>query len=60
MADITMCQNKKCKGRNKCYRYLAKSDEQWQSYFVSINSNNENDCRYFIPIDKKNKKEMEL
>ena len=56
MADITMCQNKKCKGRNKCYRYLAKPDEQWQSYFVNINSNNENDCRYFIPIDKRIRK----
>lgn len=31
MADITKCMNKKCKIKEKCYRYTAK-DDIWQSY----------------------------
>ena len=32
MPDITMCQNKKCKRREKCYRFIAEADEKYQSY----------------------------
>lgn len=31
MPDITMCLNKKCSKKNKCYRFLAKPS-QVQSY----------------------------
>ena len=34
MADITMCENKTCPLRNKCYRATAKPDPYWQSFCV--------------------------
>ena len=32
MSDITMCLNKDCPLRHKCYRATAKPDPLWQSY----------------------------
>ena len=32
MADIAMCQNDDCPMREKCYRYMAKSSGNGQSY----------------------------
>ena len=34
MPDITMCNGQRCPVREKCYRFTAKADELWQSYFV--------------------------
>lgn len=34
MPDITMCENKKCPLRNKCYRATATPDPYWQSFCV--------------------------
>lgn len=34
MPDITMCMGTGCPLKDKCYRYTAKPDEYWQSYFV--------------------------
>lgn len=33
MADITMCDDKKCKRKDTCYRFTAKPSTHWQSYF---------------------------
>jgi hypothetical protein len=33
MSDITMCVGEGCMLKKKCYRYLARRSEQWQSYF---------------------------
>jgi hypothetical protein len=33
MSDITCCQDKACKKREKCYRFTAPKSE-YQSYFV--------------------------
>lgn len=32
MPDISMCANKNCPLKNKCYRFLAIPDPLWQSY----------------------------
>ncbi len=32
MADITMCLNKKCPLKEKCYRFMARPSEYRQSY----------------------------
>jgi hypothetical protein len=32
--DITMCPGTNCPQREKCYRFTAKPDEYWQSYFM--------------------------
>jgi len=32
MPDISMCCNRDCPIREKCYRYRARPDKYWQSY----------------------------
>jgi len=32
MPDISMCKNKECPSREKCYRYMAIPSDIWQSY----------------------------
>ena len=48
MLDISMCKNKKCSKRNRCYRFLAKPNG-YQSYFLDLE---EKDCEYFWDIKK--------
>jgi hypothetical protein len=36
MADITMCSGEGCHMKNKCYRFTAKPDEHWQSWFGTV------------------------
>jgi hypothetical protein len=33
MSDITMCVGTNCPQKETCYRYTAKPNEYWQSYF---------------------------
>jgi len=35
MPDITMCKGTGCELKDKCYRFKAKPDKHWQSYFVN-------------------------
>lgn len=62
MADITMCNNKTCDNREKCYRFTATPNEWRQSYFykdpeptISVNSLDGEtfDCEHFYPNDIK-------
>ena len=32
MPDISMCTNTDCPSRGKCYRYLARPSDPWQTY----------------------------
>ena len=49
MVDYTKCQDETCPLRDKCYRYMAHSNEAWQSYFM--HSPREGDeCREFVKI----------
>ena len=34
MPDITMCTGVGCPLKETCYRYKAKPDEYWQSFFM--------------------------
>lgn len=34
MSDITKCKGTDCPVKEQCYRYTAKANELWQSYFV--------------------------
>ena len=34
MADISMCVNSECKGRDRCYRYRAYPNKYTQSYLI--------------------------
>lgn len=34
MADITMCDGKNCKLKEKCYRHTAIADKWWQPVFL--------------------------
>jgi len=47
MADITMCTDKACPKNKVCYRYRAKPNIHWQSYF-SETPREEGLCLYFI------------
>jgi hypothetical protein len=44
MPDISMCQGKDCPLKETCYRFKAKPNELYQSYFIEP------------PFDKKEKK----
>jgi len=47
MADITKCTGEGCESKHTCYRYTAKSNKHYQSFFISppINSGG---CEYYI------------
>jgi hypothetical protein len=34
MSDITMCKGTDCPIKEKCYRFTAKADDLYQSYFT--------------------------
>lgn len=46
MPDISMCVNKDCPLRMKCYRYTAIPDKYWQS-FSTFQPNAEGTCDSF-------------
>ncbi len=41
MPDITMCNNRCCPRRNKCYRHVAEPGEYQQSYFRFLDVDSE-------------------
>lgn len=47
MSDITKCLSTDCSLKEKCLRWTAPADEQWQSYvdFRYIDGK----CDYYIP-----------
>ncbi len=49
MPDISMCQDKTCPQRNKCYRFRAIPHEYRQSWFAE-KIRDEDGCGYFMPI----------
>ena len=46
MADITMCDGTNCPVKEKCYRFTAKVNPHWQSYFVETPIKN-NKCEMY-------------
>lgn len=52
MPDITMCDDKTCPMRGKCYRYLAIQSTHRQSYFMESPRDNEK-CDYFLAVQQR-------
>lgn len=55
MPDITMCCNRDCPIRNKCYRYRAVPDEYQSFAFFKrqpISDTNDEECEYFWRVDE--------
>lgn len=50
MPDITMCKGDGCELKNKCYRFKAKPESHWQSFFITPPIRNGN-CPDFWPIE---------
>jgi hypothetical protein len=50
MPDITLCSGLNCPLKDTCYRYTAKADEYWQSYFEVPPYDDE--CEYYWSIDE--------
>jgi hypothetical protein len=50
MPDISMCANKNCPSRKTCYRYLAKPNEQRQSYAI-FKQDKDIACEYYTSKD---------
>jgi len=50
MPDITMCQNKTCPMRDKCYRAQAKPSK-WQTY-AGFEPGEDGECRRYWPMGK--------
>ena len=48
MTDISKCNNTDCPSHKECWRYLAPSDEHWQSYAAFEPQEGEDRCDYFI------------
>lgn len=50
MSDISKCKGTDCTVKKKCYRYTAKEDKFWQSYFMEVPGkkvNGKTECEYF-------------
>lgn len=46
MADITMCRDETCKKRERCYRFTARINELYQSYY-GMSPRDGKRCNYF-------------
>jgi hypothetical protein len=53
--DITMCQDKECPNKDKCYRFIATPDKLRQSYFTESPrlAQSSRRCEHFWPIKQK-------
>jgi len=47
MTDISKCNNTDCPSHMQCWRHLAPSNENWQSY-AQFDPDGEDKCDYFI------------
>jgi hypothetical protein len=50
MPDITMCRGYECEVCDSCYRYLAKPDKHWQSWFTEMPIPTGEECVYYWPV----------
>jgi hypothetical protein len=51
MPDITMCQGRHCKRRDKCYRHTAEPSKFMQVYFATAPVDTATGtCEYFWPV----------
>lgn len=59
MPDISMCQNKECPSKEKCYRYKAAPHPYRQAYASFTFDKETGNCEYFIKMwtNEKEKKQ---
>jgi len=55
MPDITMCAGRNCPLKETCYRYKAKPNMQWQSYFEEPYDKKKQTCEYYLKINANKK-----
>lgn len=48
MSDITKCSGDNCPLKESCFRYIAKDNPLWQSWF-SVTPIKDNTCEHFWP-----------
>ena len=49
--DLTLCKNDKCPKRKECFRFMAMSEDKFQSY--SLFEHSGDDCAHFKPMPVK-------
>ena len=49
MPDITMCKGGECPQKETCWRYTAKPDEYWQSFFSEVPFDRDGECNHYYP-----------
>jgi len=57
MPDITMCLDKECSRRRRCYRFSAKESHLGQSYFIG-SPRKGRECEYYQDKNHKKKPSM--
>jgi hypothetical protein len=55
MADIEMCGGEGCRRRERCYRFTAPKNKEWQSFFVRPPLKKNGKCDYFWPNKNRRK-----
>lgn len=48
MSDMTKCEDSLCPSKEKCYRYTAPEDDQWQSYDSFNREADADNCDMFV------------
>lgn len=46
---MTKCNNRRCPSRNKCYRYIAVDNPDYQ-FTAKLAYDTTGKCRYFVPF----------
>ena len=50
MPDISMCLDKTCIVRERCYRFMAEPERKWQSYLLPPKKRGrDGSCEHFVP-----------
>ena len=52
MNDITKCEDSLCPSKEKCYRYTAQVDDEWQSYDNFNREADADNCAAFLDYAK--------
>lgn len=52
MPDISMCNNRLCPSRIRCYRFMAIPSQHGQTYSYFVVNDFEGKCEYFWPIEE--------
>jgi hypothetical protein len=51
MPDITKCPGTNCDVKENCYRFTAKPDKHWQSWFTEMPIPTGEECDFYWPVE---------